>query len=216
MALDYKTLQAMAASRPANAMAFCPECGRPWRAPSPEGPHPEAAFPWRAAFLALVGLALALAFGVRAARADQRQRAIQRDLAVLTVCFGGGAAGDPLCPTVQDAEGWRRRDDVDAAAARGQRDRALVATALGLLVAGVGLRALARRRRRHDHPPSAIATVGSSGESLIALTCLQVLALTGYSIAVQLSRGLPLTWERLDAAADDVLVLVALLTGSPF
>jgi hypothetical protein len=51
------------------------------------------------------------------------------------------------------------------------------------------------------------------GQSLVALTGLQVLAVTLYPVAVQLSQGLPITWERLDRAIDDVLVLVSLLLG---
>jgi hypothetical protein len=215
MALDYKALQALAARRPANAPSYCPECGRPWRDPAPVRPHPDAAFPWRAAFVAMVGLAVALTFGARAARADQKQAAIQRDVAVLTVCLGG-VSGDLTCPTVQDAEDWRGIDYVHEATARLQRDRALVAAALGLLAVGVGLRRVARRRRLQDRPRPTLATAGGLGETLIALTCLQVLALTLDSLAGQLARGLPLTWERLDTAADAVLVVVSILTGSPF
>jgi hypothetical protein len=214
VAFDYKTLQTTAATRPPDADHYCPECGRPWGELSAERPRP-AADPWRAVLLAVVGFALALTFGERAVRADQRETAIQRDLASLTRCLGG-VAGSGACPAGKDAEDLRGLEDVAAAAARGQRDCALVATALGLLAVGVGLRATARRRRRQDHPSSTIATVGRLGESLIGLTCVQGLALLLYSVAGQLARGLPLTWDRLDAAADGVLVLVSFLTGSLF
>jgi hypothetical protein len=213
IALDYATLRAMAATEPANVSPYCPECGRPWHAPSPERAHPAAAFPWRPAVLAVVWLALAVTFGVRAARADQRQRAIQSNLAVLTRCLGG-VSGDLTCPSVEDAKDRLSADDVEAATARGHRDRARGAAALGLFAVGRGLRGVARRRRRQDRPRSTLAKVWGLGESLLALTCFQVLALTLDSIAVQLSRGLPLSWEWLDTAADGVLVLVSHLAGS--
>jgi hypothetical protein len=214
MAVDYKTLQALAVSQPRDAEGYCPECGRPWCAPAPDRPPPEAAFPWRAAFLVAVGLAIAITFGVRATRASQRQVAIQRDLVGLTRCLGG-VSGDRTCPAGKDAEDLREIDNIDAATARGQRDRALVAAALGLLALGVGLRALARRGRRRDRSRSTLMAAWDLGESLVALTCLQILALILSPIAGQLSRGLPMTWERLDRATDGVLVLVSLLTGSP-
>jgi hypothetical protein len=214
MAFDYKTVQAMAASQPRDAHGYCPECGRPWRDPSPERPHPAMAVPWHPVFLAVVGLALAITFGARAARAYRLEAATRGDLASLTTCVGRGSAA-PSCPSMDDQEDWLRVDYANEATARGQRDRALVATALGLLALGIGLRRLARRRWP-DRPASALATFGRWGESLLALTCLQVLALTLASLAVQLARGLPFAWERLDAAADGVLVVVSLLTGSPF
>jgi hypothetical protein len=49
------------------------------------------------------------------------------------------------------------------------------------------------------------------GQSLVALTGLQLVALTLYPIAAQLVPGLPLTWERLDGTIDGVLNLVSLL-----
>jgi hypothetical protein len=215
MAFDYKTPQALAASHQMDADDFCPECGRLWEAPAPDRIQPAAAFPWRAALLVAVGLVLALTFGVRAARAAQKQATLQRDLAALHQCFEE-VGWDSSCPTPETAEGWLARDDLDEVTARGQRDRALIATALGLLAVGVELRAMARHRRRQDRPRPTLAVVWRMGESLIALTCLQVLGLTLHSIAGQLSQGLPLAWERLDTAADDVLVLVSLLTGSHF
>jgi hypothetical protein len=160
----------------------------------------------------MVGVAVALTFGVRAARAHAFQAASQRDLAVLTLCLGGAPA-DRICPPVADAAVWRMVEEANVATARRQRDRALLATALGLLALGLGLRGLARCRWVQDRPGSILATVWGLGESLLALTCLQLLALTVDSLASQLTRGLPLTGERLDTAVDSVLVLVSLLTG---
>jgi hypothetical protein len=168
------------------------------------------------ALLVAVGLALTLTFGVRAARAAQKQAAIQRDLAVLTSCLRVRVSGDSICPTIEDANGRRDIDVVDEAAARGQWDRALVVAALGLLAAGGGLCVLAWNRRRQDRSHSPLAAVWRMGESLIALTCLQVLALVLYAITSQLSQGSTLTWERLDTVADNVLALVSLLTGPHF
>jgi hypothetical protein len=57
MVVDYKTLQAIVAGQPPDTDAYCPECGRPWRDPSPERSQPVMLFPWRAVFLAVIGLA---------------------------------------------------------------------------------------------------------------------------------------------------------------
>jgi hypothetical protein len=213
MADGFPTRSAMPTDYSRDADAYCPECGRPWREPSPDRPYPEAAFPWRAAFLAAVGLVLALTFGVRAVRAAQEQAVNPRDLAVLARCLGH-ASPDPSCPSVEAAQGWRGRYDVGEAMARRQRDLALVPTALGLFA--VGLSSLARLRRVQDRPRSPLAAVWKMGESMTLLTCLQVLGLTLHSIASQLSQGLPFTWERLDTAADNVLALVSFLTGPHF
>jgi hypothetical protein len=213
MALDYRTLQETAASQPRDADGYCPECGRPWRDPSPERPHPAVPVPWHAVFLAVVGLALAVTFGVRAARAYQTQRATQRDLAVLIVCLGG-VSGDLTCPSVEDAEDWRRVDYANEDAARRQRDRALVATALGLLAVGVGLSGVARRRRRPGCPRPILAAAWGLGEFLIALTCLQVLALYADLVIVRLSLGWPPAWwEALDSITDQVSALLSIITG---
>jgi hypothetical protein len=66
MSFDYKTPQALAANHLMDADGFCPECGRPWGAPAPDPGQPKAAFPWRAVLLVVVGLALAIVFGLRA------------------------------------------------------------------------------------------------------------------------------------------------------
>jgi hypothetical protein len=160
MALDYKQLQTCRAGQATTTDDYCPECGRPWRDRAREQPRPVAVFPWRAVLLTVVGLALVVAFGVRAARAAQQEAPIQRGLGALTACLGGGVSRSSACPTAQEAEFMLGGDDVDEATVRGRRDRALVATALGLLVLGVGLRGVVRRPWRQDHPQPSLATVG--------------------------------------------------------
>src|SRR5262249_13396611 len=105
VALDYKTLQATAAGPPRRADDFCSECRRPWCAPAPDRRHPEAAFPWRAAFLVAVGLALAITFGLWASRAHQRQVAIGRDLAILSTCVDGDLTASS-CSSVEEQTAW--------------------------------------------------------------------------------------------------------------
>jgi hypothetical protein len=203
----------MAAGRPPDADDYCPECGRPWRDLSPDRPHPAVPFPWRAALLGVVGLALAITFGVRAAGAYQTEAAIARDLAVLTWC-GGGETTAWGCPSVGNQEAWLRMDYANHDAARRQRDRALVAAALGLLALGVGLAGVARRRRRPDRPRPIRTAAWGLGESLLALACLQVLALFAALVLVHLALGRPPAWwEALDAITDQVSALVSVVTG---
>jgi hypothetical protein len=206
MALDYKQLQTSGTGQAMTTDAYCPECGRPWRDPSPVRPSSEAVFPWRAALLAVVGLALALSFGVRAARVSQTGAATQSGLAVLPWC-GGGETSALGCPPAEDQELWLRVDYANHDEVRRQQGLAFVSTVLGLLALGVGLSGVARRRQ--DRPRTLLATLGGLGESLLALTCLQILVLTLYSIAAQLSGGLPLTWETLDRATGEIVVLLA-------
>jgi hypothetical protein len=207
MAVDHETLQALATCQPTSTTLYCPECGRPWAALAAEEPC-RAPSSWHVVFLAVVGISVALTFGVRAARANQRYVAIQGELAGLTGCVGG-LLGNLTCSSVENADSRVATDD--GTMAQGQRDRALVVTALGLFA--VGLSSIARHRRVQDRSRSTFSALLGLGEYLVALTCLQVLALTVYPIAVQLSRGLPFTWDRLDVAVDGVLVLVSLLTG---
>jgi hypothetical protein len=63
MALDYKTLRAMATGQPRFADDYCPECGRPWRDPALGRPALAASLPWRACALLAIAAYLGLAFG---------------------------------------------------------------------------------------------------------------------------------------------------------
>jgi hypothetical protein len=215
MALDYKTLQATELSQGTSAQPYCPECGRPWRELWPEHPRRSALVSWRAALLIVVGLALAITFGLRAAAAHQTEAATQRDLAELTLCLDGTWSG-PGCPSVQDAEDWRAIDYGNVATARRQLSRALVATALGLLALGLGAASVARARRRSSASPrarSGVATAWQAGEMLLGLLCLQILTLYLDLVALQLSPGVPLG-ETLDRAAGDALAVIFRVSGT--
>ena len=73
---------------------------------------------------------------------------------------------------------------------------------------------MARRRRRSDRPRPIFAAAWNLSESLIALTCLQVLALYADLVIVRLSLGWPpLWWEALDSITDQVSALYSVVTG---
>jgi hypothetical protein len=214
MALDYKTLQALAAGQLHDADDYCPECGRPWRDLSL--PRPAGSVSWRAALLIVVGLALAITFGSRALAAYQARVATDRDLAVLTLCLNG-ILSDPICPSMQDAENWRAVDDGNRATARRQLDRALVATTVAVLAFGTGLGSLVRQRRRtvaRHRGWSVVAATCQMSETLLILICLLVLAVCLDLVAVQLSLSAPITRELLDRAADDALGILSLIPGA--
>jgi hypothetical protein len=208
MAVDDKTLPEMVAGQPPDTDAYCPQCGRPWRDPSPEYAQPVAPL------LAVIGLALAIAFGARAARAYRMELTIRSDLAALSTC-PADASGPQICPSVADREEWLRVDDANQAATRRQRDRALVGVALGGLALAVGLGSAARRHRasRRERPSAIVAVIWGVGAALIAGACLEVLALYAALVAVRLSPGSPLGWETLDQAADGAIALLSLVTG---
>jgi hypothetical protein len=200
VAFDYRTLQAMAASQPPDAIPYCPECGRPWEDPAPARAHPAARLPWRAALLVVVGLALAIAFALRAA----------------SVSHMGPRAYDctsrPSDTHAEVLEASGRSPCIPDRA--GQLQRNLLATAGGVAIALVGLGALARRRLRagpRRGAASTLAAIWGAGEVLLTLACLQVLALYVGLVAVQLALEAPPTGNTLDRATDQIAALFSMI-----
>jgi hypothetical protein len=218
MALDYKALQALAASQPRDTDGYCPECGRPWREPSPERPHPAAPSLWRAALLGVVGLALAITFGLRAWRAD---RLAPRDCAALpgTAWQVVATRGRTSCAAASnDLYRWTAfgiTPGQSGAAGRTPRSD-LPLTAGGVAIGLVGVGGLVRSRlraRAHGRAATGVLAIWAAGEALLALACLQVLALGVGLGAVRISLGLPLTGETPDRAADAVLTFLSIVAG---
>ena len=215
MAFDYKVVQAMETAEPPIADGYCPECGRPWRHPSPERSRDPAPFAWHRALLIVVGLALAITFGLPAMAAYQSETATQRDVAVLTLCLDG-MKSDPGCPSVQDAEEWRAIDYDEATASRRQLEFTLVATILGLLALGLGAGSVVWQRRRAGtggRGRSSAATAWRVGETALSLLCFGVLALYLDFVTLRLSPGVPLG-ETLDRASGDALAIISRIAGA--
>jgi hypothetical protein len=216
MAFDYKTWQTMAASQPPETNGYCPECGRPWVERAPEHPRSASLFPWRSVILTVLGVALALTFGFRAASAYRREADIQRDFAFRSRCVSASSSA-LACSFFDDEVGRLRASYRDWDAARGQRDRALAAAALGLVALAVGAEDLVRRRHPTTpprHPLATVAVVWRIGKALLTLACFQVLALYLDLIALHLSQGGLLTQATLDRAADDALSVISIITGA--
>lgn len=215
MAFDYKTLRLLETSKSRDANDYCPECGRLWIDRWPEPPRPLVPFPWRGWFLTVVGVALALTFGLRAASAYRAEAAIQRDVAVETIC-SSQVSNALTCPSPQATIEWLQASEESREVARRQVDAALVATALGLLALVGGPAALVRRRLRvtsHWRPWSTLTALVSIAEGLLALVCFQVLAVGVALVAHQLSPGVTLT-EALDRAVNNALTIISIITGA--
>jgi hypothetical protein len=208
MAFNLKTWPTTAASQPPDTNGYCPECGRPWRDPSSERPHPAAPLPWRAVSLAVVGLYLAVTFGLRAWEASRATEDPGRALAHVSGCPApSDRLGEPDClQSVAAVAG-----QAAPALARRQVDRALAVVAAGLLAVLVGLGSLARGRVRpgpRGWLPATLLGLWAVGEGLgLALLCL---LLGGYAalLAGRLAAGGPLSWAVADQTAHRVFALI--------
>jgi hypothetical protein len=218
MAFDYGTLQAMEASEPANATSYCPECGRPWADPPPGSPRPAARFPWRAVLLVVVGLALAIIFGLRAVTdypRALRDHAILQAVAACLAQIGGRADCAPsnvapngsidVSALVDQAAAMRRKLGGDLLAAIG----GAVTVLLGLWAA-MSRRLRARGREAARPVTMAIAGVG---EGLAAISCPLVLALAVGLLGGASGQRLPLAGDVLDRAVGVIDALISFIAG---
>jgi hypothetical protein len=214
MALDYQTLQEMAASQPANATSYCPECGRPWADPTTGSPQPAAWFPWRAALLVAVGLALAITFGLRAV-ADYpralRDHAILQATAACLAQMGGRADCAPSYVVTLD--GWTDVSALvdQAAAMRRKLAGDLLAAIGGTATVLLGLRAAMRRQFRvRSGEPARSATVAAGvGEGFVAVGWPLVLALAVDLFGDAFGQSVPSAGDLLDRTLDGIAVLIS-------
>ena len=219
MALDYKTVQATAASQGSEIDAYCPECGRPWGEPTPERRRPSSPLPWRAVLLGVVGMYLAITFGPHAVRDYPRAVRDQAILQTTAECLartGGQSYCAPSTPAPDGSTDLSLLVD-QSAATRRKLVADLAATGSGVVFVLAGLGAPIRRwlqGRPPRRPLSALVALWGLAEVLLALGCLLVLALHVDLVALQLSQGRPLTRAALDRAADDVLTVISVITGT--
>jgi hypothetical protein len=199
MPIDYKTAQAFAAKDPSGTAPYCPECGRPWVDPAREQLQSSTPHPWRAVLLGVVGLFLAITFGLRAA----------------SFLITGPRDCTGVRQTIEFSmdSGWTA-DCIPDRASPLPRD--LLVMASGVTIALIGFVTLARRyvwTRQNSRDPSRVATIWDVSQTMLALGCLQGLALYVDLVAGRHSLGLPLTWETLDRITDEVFALFSIITG---
>jgi hypothetical protein len=219
MAMDYKTLQAMATNQQGHADDYCPECGRPWIDPSPEHPHQATFFPWRAALFVVLGLFVAITFGHRSVGLIEEENYA---CATIThqpqVCLAA-SVGPACCATSNlDPGGWTAlwASIGQSAPAGGEMRRDLLVTTGGVVTMLVGIGALLRprRRARSARRPSLVLAVWSVGETLSVVVSFLVLALYADLVIVRLSLGWPPAWwQALDSITDQVSGMFHVVTG---
>jgi hypothetical protein len=207
---DYKTLRAISVPAPSGVTPYCPECGRPWLDPATEPPRRSPPLPWQVAFLGVVGLLLAVSFGLRA---WSMRGIIARDPTLLreTVACTAATSAQTFCA---DGSGSNGADQ--SPGTRRELLRDLLATTSGVVMVLVGIGALIRPRIRiggHRLARFVVLGIWAVGETVIVLVCLLIVALYADLVIVRLSMGSPLTWESLDWATDEVSALFYIVTG---
>jgi hypothetical protein len=202
MALDYKTLQAVATNERRHADDYCPECGRLWIDPLPERSRRTTSFPWRAVLVSVFGLFLAITFGLRTGEIQSRLLNDQASVGPAHICVAQ-SDGPPDCPSLMSEITRELRRD-------------LLATAGGVAIVLVGIGALIRPRLRSQSArgTSLVLAVWAVGETLGIVVTLQVLALYADLGIIRLSLGWPSAWwESLDLITDQVSDLFSYVTG---
>jgi hypothetical protein len=212
MALDYKTMQTLASSQPADATSYCPECGRPWGDLLFGYPGPSTVFPWRVALLGILGLFLTITFGQRVVGLVEAGSPV---CATTLVTPNGPVCFAPSNPTSGDwiTLGASLRQSTTA---EGEIGRDLLATAGGVATMLVGIGALIRPRlrARSSHGTSLVPTAWAVGETLWVVVSIQVLALYADLVIVRLSLGWPTAWwVALDSITDQVSALFDFVTA---
>jgi hypothetical protein len=216
MALDWKTLRVLAESHPRGADDYCPECGRPWREPSPERPRPIVRFPWPAALFGLIGLSLAITFGLRSVSAYQTEARAHHCAMGLPEARGNllSTNGQTCWPANLGAAGWSALQEAAGRALH----QDLLATAGGAVLILLGVDAWRRaclQARRLSFVWTVAVALWSLGEGVMALVCFQILALYLDLLVVRLTLGFPFTWETLDQTTNSILNVLSTLTDLP-
>jgi hypothetical protein len=191
MAFDYKTLPVIAGSQPQDGGDFCPECGRPWADSARESPQPAARFPWRAVLLGVVGLCLAITFGMRAGNSQPPAACISQ------------SDGPPICAPINSGTTRELR-----------RDLLVTTGGVATVLIAIGALLRPRLRARSDRRTPVALVVWAVGETMTVVVSLQILALYVELVIVRLWQGWPPAWwAALDSITDQVSALFALITG---
>jgi hypothetical protein len=217
MAMDYKTLQAMATNQQQHADDYCPECGRPWSDPLPEHPQRATSIPWRAALLGVLGLLLAIAFGHRTASLIEAEGYVCAIVTQTQICL---VPSESVCCATSNLGpgGWTVlwASVGESAPAGGEMRRDLLVTTGGVAIILVGIGALIRPRlrARSARRPSLVLTAWSVGETLSVVVSLVILAHYANLLIILLSHGWPpASWETMDSITEEVSGLLHVVTG---
>jgi hypothetical protein len=211
MTLDYKTLQAMTGSQPAKVSSYCPECGRAWIDTSPQPPQWATSFPWRAALLSVLGLALAITFGHRAVSlVEARSSVCDMAEAVLsrTVCPAPAnpSPGDWLALWASLGQSAMTQGEI-------RRDLAVTIGAVATTLVGIGALNRPSFRARASRGTALVRAAWVVGETLCLVVSLPIVAFYADLVIVRLSLGWPPTWwEALDSVTDQVSALLFIVT----
>jgi hypothetical protein len=202
MAVDYKTLKAIAVSQAADADSYCPECGQPVGRLVRASCRPATSRMWWSGILAALGLYLAVAFGLQAWGAQRLAAVRLEDLRQVASKCTRPAESDSRCSDLAAARGLDpvlRRLARYATADREARSDLAVAAA-GLFAALAGMAAATRPlfRAWNGDRASAWVRVLGAAPGMLAL---------GASVMVP--------GAQLLLVASVVLTLARLLQGAP-
>jgi hypothetical protein len=220
VALDYKILPATAVRQSEDLMVACSDSGQTGMDPIPEPGYGSPPFPWRATILLVVGLALALTFGLRTWNDYPR---MLRDRAVLqaaTECLaqtGGRSDCVPSSVAPDGSTDFAIAVIVEqSAASQHKLGRDLLGLAGGIVILFGRFGVFACRRLRPKalwRRPSVVDAIRSVGEGLLTVTYPLILILVGDLLGAPFVQGIWLTRALLDRATDGVLAVFFLITG---
>jgi hypothetical protein len=220
MALDYKTLQAMAVSQETDTGGYCPECGQPLGRLLRASCHRATARGWWPGILAALGLYLAVAFGLEA-RSAQRLAVVRfEDLRQAAPWCVLPTGVDPRCSDLAAARGL---DPLLARLARYAEPEREARRDLAIAIVGVvaTLAGIAAATRPLAHAPkgergSSWARVLRSTRDVLALGAnamvpgAQLLLAASCSLAIaRLLQGAPPSGELVAWSVQRTIELVA-------
>jgi hypothetical protein len=219
MALDYRTLQAIAASESRDADGFCPECGQPIDRVIPSGCRratSRSRWHW---IVAALGLYLAVAFGLEGWSAQRLAALRFEDLRQAAAWCTHPSGVDPRCADLAAARGLdsvlARLARYGAAEREAQRD--LAVAAVGLLTTLAGIAAVTRPLpygSRGERSQSCVRKLRPARDALAVganamVPCAQLLlAASGFLVIARLLRGTSPSAEMVAGSVHRAIELV--------
>jgi hypothetical protein len=220
MAVDYKTLQAMASSQATDADGYCPECGQPVGRLVRASCRRATSRVWWSGILAAMGLYLVVAFGLEAWGAQRLAAVRFEDLRqVASWCVRPGG----VVPRCADLAAERGLDPVLArlaryAAAEREAWRDLAVAAVGVLATLAGIAAATRpisRASNEDRASAWVRVLRPAWEALALGAAAMVpgaqllLAASGFLVIARLLRGTSPSAELVAWSVHRAIELVA-------